>query len=826
MLNSLAESPNITLGSVIHITDKPVTLVDDPNFTADSSLFISNPNQSHTASESAFEEELASESKDASIPEIEHELTQDNSIHHKLLQLLRKSNNSEIQEDIDELEELNGFSGLRLTANETDLKHLDETGTENIHESRSDNEYPATLSGSETESPVLRSSPVRVPSTSENSPFETPSRKPKSNVQFSPPSASIHSESGSEFQSSSFLDDTRAQFDLDINIDEYQVNTKQRQRSPWRNFRSSSPGQNPLRQASVFSRRNFSEVSTAGVASTEKIEDLSKQLTNCKIQLKLYEKFLQDLIDTQSINFEEVSTFHLNLDHNTDSQKTVKSVNPSMLKDVSPDKELLEMASLLEDLYASLEEYQNKWRDADGKVSVLDSAILAFAKDIPAVLQKLGIDTLAIDGIETIDSPKVYFDQVLQLLRDASLGMSQSPVRLGPDSPRIILGGVDLQRFSPSRLPMRKLPDYDFGSMTSTPRRSEREAVAHDSIDNKLQEYQAMIDRLQKEVNELKDQSRVGSVSDLTEHTFYSHGSRDREKYLLLQKDYDNLQVAHHDLIDEHHRYKNSLERTIASLKNQSESLQKDKLTLRSELAAIGSVQHDLEVSVEKQRVLTTEKIKLSYQVEALTLDKTTLQHNIEKLTERLATASEKSAPTFEALRKKASDAAELVDRLFEVDVGEYEKLLKSFNKIADDDSLEAPRKKIGFMVPVKNSGLLDQPSKVIAGVEEAHKSVLHFFSRAVEVIVNDHIRLLLKESEQKESHDVYVEELKGQIRELQERNKLTRDRTDVVPSPRLKLRIEELTNRWKAEREARILENRQAKKRLQELGMEKQTGK
>ncbi|KAM9917341.1 hypothetical protein OXX80_013298, partial [Metschnikowia pulcherrima] len=202
-----------------------------------------------------------------------------------------------------------------------------------------------------------------------------------------------------------------------------------------------------------------------------------------------------------------------------------------------------------------------------------------------------------------------------------------------------------------------------------------------------------MIDRLQKEVNDLKDKSRTGSISDISDRTSSSHKSREHEKLFVLQKDYENLQAAHDGLIEEHHRHIQSSDRTIGSLKGQMENLHKDKMTLRSELAAMSSMQRDLEMSVEKQRVLTTEKIKLSYQVESLKQDKVSLQKNIEKLTERITSMSEKNAPKLEGLRRKAGIASDVLYRLFEVDVIEFENLFKSFNMIADDTSLENPKK-------------------------------------------------------------------------------------------------------------------------------------
>ncbi|OBA19656.1 hypothetical protein METBIDRAFT_218059 [Metschnikowia bicuspidata var. bicuspidata NRRL YB-4993] len=827
MLHSLEHTQNTTLDNVSLVPDGPVPF-ENLEYTANSSLFISHPNEILRIEELTSNKNSVFETSGASSGGAEQECSQANSDDFSLIFTPLEKLNATDKLDSSGSSFHDGLRDLELSEHETDPKHTDEADLP--HSQEGDNEH---LSISHKEHALncfeLPSShPHRKPSKRIHSPHQTPLKHLERSIQVSP-SPFLELEDGSECQSSSLIDDTQAQFDLDINIDEYKINVGQRRGSPWRNFRSTNLHPIPLQQKSVLNKRDFSEANTAGVSSTDRIEDLSKQLTNCKIQLKLYEKFLQDLIDNQSVNVDEVTTLHLYLDRNTGSATNPNSFEPTVMRDAFPEKELIEMANLLEDLYASVEEYQNKWRDADSKISGLNSSMGDFLREVASILQKLGINTASIIDSDACVNPEDYLDRILDLLRKVHTtnpSSAYTPAKSTPVRSRSPSGIEEYRDFSSIRLPIRKQESglSEFGSMTSTPHKSDLRTIADGSIDIKLQEYQAMIDGLQKEVNELKSQSRMGSVSDLSDHTFYTHRSRDREKMFHLKKEYENLQEAHHELINEHHGYKNSLERTVASLRAQLENLQKDKHNLRSELTGMKCIQRDLEVSVEKQRVLTAEKIKLSYQVESLTQDKVSMQKTLETFSEKFSAVSEKNTPSVDALRKRANHSSDLLDHLFELDVEEFEKLLKSFNKIADDDSLEDPRKKIGLLLQYKGTRILDQPGKAILSMRDAHRAVFQFFSRAVDVIVNDHIRLLLKESELKKSHDLRVAELNTQIRVLEERNRQMSERPEYVHSPRLKLRIEELTSRWKAEREARILENRQAEKRLHELEQEAKT--
>lgn len=628
------------------------------------------------------------------------------------------------------------------------------------------------------------------------SPFESPPRH----------LSDILSTSSNEFQDSSFLNDTRAQFDLDINIDERKITPSTPKVSPWRNLASPKAS---IRQASYLSQRNITQAE-----SSQKLEELTKQLTNCKIQLKLYDRFLQDLIDKHQIDIADLTEFHENLEEK----------GPSKL-----EAEHAEMCALVEDLYASLEDYQAKWRDADRKTASLGQNLRETALEVEELMKLLNKSVAS----EPSD-PELYFRETFPVLRAEILDLEASRLSTLKEVLESLQKGYSLykqetahvERALRQQIEDSKMWKENYQSLTAKinetdykklQAENERLAAINQNVDARLQEYQVMIDRLQREVNEFRDVSRRSSSIDVSD-TF--PGSKDRERLLLLQRDFDIMLRMHEDTVHEYERFREGADNNIASLTNQLNNRKREILTLRAEHTNFENLQHDLEVAIEKQRVLTSEKIKLSYQVESLSKDKSSLQTTINALTQKMASVT--TTKEDESLRKLVSYSEHQFDSMFQLDVREFEKLLGSFNKIADDVSLKDPKRKIQHLADVLAEGpkVLGHPAEVVSTLKDYHRSVFSYFARAVDVIVNDHIRLLLKESEGSSKTSEYVKTLQKRIATLEKQNDdITKN--EAKSSPKNNIRIEELTNRWKAEREARVYENRQAQKRLRELEQE-----
>ena len=104
------------------------------------------------------------------------------------------------------------------------------------------------------------------------------------------------------------------------------------------------------------------------------------------------------------------------------------------------------------------------------------------------------------------------------------------------------------------------------------------------------------------------------------------------------------------------------------------------------------------------------------------------------------------------------------------------------------------------------------------------HNSIFEFFVSATDILINDHVSLLLKENDNQE-----IKKLKAQVEKLREENESLQDELSKHEfgleedslSPISKLRTSVLTKKWKAERERRILEDLEAKKRFHEMEME-----
>lgn len=681
----------------------------------------------------------------------------------------------------------------------------------------SHSKLPSPISSPQFSQP---SSPLRAQQEKSYSPFE------------SPPHSRSFSDDDTDFQDSSFINSSRAQFDLDISIEKKDTQGQHRL-SPWRKLGTSDNSVGPLRHSSLLSKRNFTQTSIAETGAAKKIEDLSKQLTNCKIQLKLYEKFLQDLIDRHQIDVGELYELHGNFNGKSTSKL---------------EKEHADMCVLVEDLYASLEEFQGKWRDADKRVADLDHNMHELAFEVSDLLGKVG-QSIELDPGQ---SPKKYLETALSVLKQQIDVLGDQKNEQHEQMVRDIKQEYDThnnEKVHAEKLIREQIQEISklkqdhetlqlkYEALQSENATSEFERLRSENdrlsslnrnVDEKLYEYQVMINQLQREVNEFKDLSRKGLLSDLSEPSVYGQRDRerererDRDRLLLLQRDYENLQRTYENLVGDFERFKENSASTVASLTNQLNNRKRDIINLRAEHTGLENIQHDYEGAIEKQRLLTLEKMKLAWQVESLTKDKISLQASLERMTEKASKREENGE-----LEKKLGEILQRFEYLVKLDVSQFQRLFKLFNKIADDSSLEGPKKRIGMLLDLVETRHF-QNKEDAAMLRENHKSVFDYFARAVETIVNDHIRLLLKESESEnlvaDASVVSKLEQKVQLlqKQLDQKNQDSghkQQNSGLAKQVKgLNMRIEELTNRWKAEREARVHDNEQAKRRLQQL--------
>lgn len=605
---------------------------------------------------------------------------------------------------------------------------------------------------------------------SELSPFESPPRSPtRSNTMLS--------RSSHDFQTSSFLNDTRAQFDLDIDIEKLKS-------------RQSGRG-NALKRISQVE----------SLPDSPNYENLIKMLTDCKIQLKLYQDFLQELISKNSLDVGDFDDLH-------NSLKTQKSGKES--------RENEDMAILIEDLYASLEEAQGKWMESEKRAGLLKLALsnlavhfgllhqepLDQAEHIKHVLEEQNEELARLranakaqedeinrlkdsaskteqemvslkaefeqksPGSEEVKGLRDFIEQQKEEIERYRLSSEESQkaralAEQRPEHSEIESLKAQLEEQNAKIIKLQALNENKDTLSKEQGKEIDRLRVSGGEIEEKFAEYEHRIDQLQREANSLRDASR-SSVGDLDKE-------REAEMYRLL---YQETQQKLDTLED-------SLSERISALSNQLSNKKKELLSMKSELLRLENSEKDLQAA---ERVLKSEKSQLFHQVEKLTKEK-----------EALAAKKAEQNGSLQHL----VDAQETFQDLFAYDVETFSQMFKYYGQISQDDSLEEPRRSLHAMISVVNSGVrvLEQPSPTVIENLENHEYLSRFFRKATEKLVIDYLSCF------------------GELEPAA--SKATPKKTTD------NLRIEELMSRLKRERETRKYENEQAKARFADLEAE-----
>lgn len=622
-----------------------------------------------------------------------------------------------------------------------------------------------------------------------------------------------------EFQNSSFANDSDAHFDLDINLEHHKPSRTHDEPSFWLASKSHSPQKLTMGQAHYLNQKNLAKSNANDINGSSRIAELTKQLTDCKIQLRIYEKFLQDLIDSHNVDSSQLEL--LRRHWSSEPISSSSSVGNLAASDASKgsDKEIADLSLLVEELHANLEECQVKWKDADQRAHSVNRVLMAWSSELPNFLHELGYE----GKLDTTIPPENLLEIAVPLLKDRiSVVMAQKLASITVENElREKFEKMKISSDSSSSEKINTAAPVTFTNRYNAVLANESDANSTEhstmgdfliptqkEMEDAFKVYQMKIEELQTEVDFLKSASRRDSSSDIS-----TGGTISKEK-VDLQKELETLQVAYDELSERFHNEQENSGNTIKSLNQRFQNQKREILGLRSTAANFDNIQRDLEITVDKQRALTSEKIKLSYQVEALQKDKLSLQNTIDNLTDKLRVSGQLNSPK-RSINQETPDSviSRKFEDLFACDVHYFQKLLESFNKIAEDKSLADSSHKLDALLPLR-AKLLKQPPNTISFALDYHESVFGFFSKAVEVIVRDHIRLLLKQDEEKRNNDTREEKLMKRIKELE---RLLQDGKGKVQRDN-QLRIEELTNRWKAEREARVAENNAAQRRLNEL--------
>lgn len=673
--------------------------------------------------------------------------------------------------------------------------------------------------------------------------------------------------------------------------------------------------------------------------TSAKIDDLNKQITGYRIQIKFFKQFLQNLIDKtrlqtgdSRLDLNELAQFQKNfngLSMTLQGSSEYSKLEGDYTKLEGDYNNLLknydEVFKLNEDLYDNLETFQNQLQSKDIQLQKLNEYIDSSCKIIDEILQtlienpntdnptrqalskclesngtrrslelKLQVISFEFNKLINSSSPRLPMQRFSSPQSSATTQTSYgAPSQNSFDAETrhvdVIKGliasinklenefehqkeetvnlkdllAVELKESNLIRqkniLISTKFKNLctsiendqmfvDKRELANLRTENQRLVTANQAVDAKFDEYQNIIDMLQEEVKEF---SRAQKRHD---HKNRSGDSSITEQDLQTEliESHKSLNVLHKELsgvLDKYDKLKMDSTATISSLTNELHVGQQDIQSLKAEGRVSEKSKQELDNILEKQKLFKAENIRLNYKIESLSSERESLQSTIRSLTDKLTLLTVQGESTNSSISTTSTASSSgmltIMEQQFRdlllLDVHEFQKLLKSFNKIADDSSVKDPTRKIDNLS--KRLFKINESRKYPDGspwdineynlIKDLHKSIFDYFARAVEMIVNDHVKLLLTESESNKQAEEYVEKLHKRIDELNDINDSLLKQLEVYDnndmdssfgrssSPRTKLRMDELWNRWKSEREARVYEGKQADRRLKELETE-----
>ncbi|KAG2732078.1 hypothetical protein G9P44_004495 [Scheffersomyces stipitis] len=624
------------------------------------------------------------------------------------------------------------------------------------------------------------------------------------------------------------------------------------------------------------------------VSTESKIDDLNKQVTSYRIQIQMLKQFLQKIIDrARELNqpgFDLEELQHIQNDlHGLSPAHSVKSSYRAEYDNLQQDYN--EIFQLNQDLYANLESFQSQLHDKEIQLQASSQYIEDCSYTLDEILQTLIIDPATslssrqalLQCLKTKTSKIEVKLQVLKLELNTRLETNQTSYVSPPASDHGIQKpkedtafSVELieqltttvnsleDKFNKQKFETEKLEQDLFKEaedskaikknfqMISEKFSQLCRTIDENETDNNLREENARLltqledhkSKLQQYQEQEKENNFSISMSKSSSKNSSSSSKNEdslREELLELKRAYDALSEEFDELTNQQKKYKEDKENTITSLTNQLQRKQSEISAYRGEEKITEKLRLDLEIAVEKQRKLNAEKIKLSYAVDTLKSKEESLKSTIESLTQKVTELAVVNHGSDSTAAKRQFNVLEYqFSELLSFDLVEFQKLIKSFNKIADDASLKDPKKKFENLRKrvVEKEDSTPWENHEIDYIRDQHKSIFEYFARAIDILVNDHVRLLLRENDHqlKGAHKDAMNELQQRIRNLEmEKNTLYKQietyeqelELDYDDSPISKLRMEDLRYKWKAERERRVIEDKEAQRRFRELEAE-----
>ncbi|EGW29939.1 uncharacterized protein SPAPADRAFT_68792 [Spathaspora passalidarum NRRL Y-27907] len=683
------------------------------------------------------------------------------------------------------------------------------------------------------------------------------------NLQESMQSLKITKEEHSPFRNtlhnSTIFDDTGIQpFGIFLDSQKFDISPKRNgsdMTTPWRKFRSNPPRSftPPVYRDSNIFGRSAQHTTTSSV-----IDEKNKEILRYKIQIKLYKEFLQQLLDKYGGEFEydinhEITKFQDNLT-SPSSIRTVREVNA----------DYDEMYKLNQDLYTNLEKFERMINEKDQQLRNLnndhDTWLMLVDDMINMMIDDNGTSESSRTVLESLDSANIETKlnaiklEMMNRLEQSTALLFCTPQESKQDEIDGYVATIDgllkaveslEDKVKSHQLETQRLESDLYNEINESKKIKGNFGLMHEKFiqlknsiqDNgsekvkyleleneqfksQMKQYENTVKLLQEEVNQHlhqpeashdTDSSRVSSRSSLVPENIVT-------KYLDLQNVYSSMVDEYTKLQQEYAKLQDSLANKVNSLTSRLNEKTIESRTLKG---TVDKLQRELDMSLEKQRKFNTERIQVSHSADSLRKDNAVLQSKVQKLTDIISLTVEDSGDK-SGIQKKLTLLEMQYKDLLQFDLAEFNKFINSFNKIADDASLKDPK--------LKYEKLHDMISELesfdnVGELRDKHKSIFEYFARAVDILVNDHIRMLLKENGKKAQSDSSSMQ-REQILQLKKENKaLTQQIEELAEasaySPISKLRMDDLGNKWKAERERRVLENKEAQKRFKEQEME-----
>ncbi|KAK6462500.1 hypothetical protein DFJ63DRAFT_335821 [Scheffersomyces coipomensis] len=689
------------------------------------------------------------------------------------------------------------------------------------------------------------------------------------------------------------FNDTRAQFDQDFDFSPRRMNqmsilpnTQSNPITPWRRLRTASTftptkGQSNLQhpesmirlpaiKQSLFPTTDNNNIETANAnnassthASTvSKIADLNKQIGSYRIQIQLFKEFLQKIIDKHVINKDlldenELAKFQFDLQGLSPTQST-RSTDYAMLE--SEYNKLLndyqEVVDINNEIINNLQNFEEKLHDKDLHIAQLNEDISICSSIIDEIMHNIATNSNTafqsreklqdiltspdnISWLEKLEALKKESEHLILPSPPASSGKEDNKHQ--PVIDNLIATVNDLQlKLNNQKNEKEKLEELrkDIDDSQSMKRNFQFMSSKFIELCQTFNENGEAI-----ELEKMKEENeRISKeLADLKAQTSNQARQEDEDIKTEIEELKQHNQALIEDLDETNKIYeelKQESAESISALSSQLQARQKEIVALRNDKRMDQKLRDEIDAAAEVERKLKAENIKLSYALETSKEKEVNLKVTIESLTEKINALQESGHQSRSQSVSSDGDINEYqkylnhqLNDIVQFDTQEFQRLIKSFNKIADDSSLKDPIKKYDMLMKKVNSqdiATLDQDNMEF--LRDCHRSVFNYFVRAVDILVNDHIRLLLKETENEGKED-YIKDLHQRINELVNHRSVLAKQLESYDhqsnnvnndtSPISKLRLEEVQIKWKMEREKRAYEYKESQKRFKELEVE-----